>query len=31
MSEPLKTAIISSYNDALAPVYLYLAPMMAVA
>jgi EmrB/QacA subfamily drug resistance transporter len=31
MSEPLKTAIISSYNDALAPVYLYLAPIMAIA
>ena len=31
MSEPLKTAVVSSYNDALAPIYLYLVPMMAVA
>jgi predicted MFS family arabinose efflux permease len=31
MSDPLKTAIISSYNDALTPIYLYLVPMMAVA
>jgi EmrB/QacA subfamily drug resistance transporter len=31
MSDPLKTAIVSSYNDALTPIYLYLVPMMAVA
>ena len=31
MSEPLKTAVVSSYNDALTPIYLYLVPMMAVA
>ncbi len=31
MSHPVKTAIVSSYNDALTPIYLYLVPIMAVA
>ena len=31
MPEDLKTAIITSYNEALAPVYLYIVPLMVVA
>jgi len=31
MPEDLKTIVITSYNEALAPVYLYIAPLMLVA